>query len=99
MGNGDLQARVAVLEALAQSTDKRLSSIEAELRDMRKDNHSYFRLTWAGIISSFLILAGMMFHGHLRLSDRVDAVGAKVDTISQRIEAIAQAVKATPVKE
>lgn len=58
-----MEARVAKLEALAESTDKRLTTVEQDLRDIRKDMRADFRVTWAGLMALGVGLAGMMAKG------------------------------------
>lgn len=61
--DGGMEARVAKLEALAESTDRRLSQIEGDLRSMLRWGMAAFILTWGGIIALGIGLAAMMAKG------------------------------------
>ena len=54
-----MEARIAKLEAVTEATDKRLSLIESDIRDLGKKLDTHFYITWAGIIG----LAGLMAKG------------------------------------
>lgn len=63
-GHGDgMEARVAKLEALAESTDRRLATIEQDIRGVRSDQRQDFRLLFAAIIATALGLAALMARG------------------------------------
>jgi hypothetical protein len=59
----DMEARVAKLEAVAESADRRLSNIETDVREIRTNQRSDFLITWAGIIAAALGLAGLLAKG------------------------------------
>lgn len=68
--NGGMEARVAKLEALAESTDRRLGTIEADLRALRSDFRedvkgvgSDIKVLWGGLIAVAIGLAGLMAKG------------------------------------
>lgn len=61
--NRGMEPRVAKLEALAESTDRRLGTVEGDIRTLRADMRSDFRATWAGLIFVALGLAGLMAKG------------------------------------
>jgi len=64
-GGGDdmIESRVAKLEAVTESTDRRINLIEQDIRSMRSDMRSDFRTTWAGLFVAALGLAGLMAKG------------------------------------
>lgn len=61
--NGDMEARVAKLEAGVQHLERDVSDIKVELRALRADQRTDFRTTWVGIIAMGLGLAGLMAKG------------------------------------
>lgn len=61
--NSGMEARVAKLEALAESTDRRMTVVEQDIRELRRDMRGDFRTTWAGLIAVALGLAAMMAKG------------------------------------
>jgi hypothetical protein len=61
--NGGMEARVAKLEAFAESTDRRLGQIENDLRSLIKYGIGAFIITWTGLIALGLGLAAMMAKG------------------------------------
>lgn len=61
--DGGMEARVAKLEALAEATDKRLSLIESDVRDLRRIMDRDFRLTWGLILGGIVGLAGLLARG------------------------------------
>lgn len=72
--NSTMEARVARLEILAEATEKRLSSIEADLRDfrgevrnefrsVRQEMREDFRIVWGGLIAGGVMLSGLMAKG------------------------------------
>lgn len=58
-----MEARMAKLEAVTESIDKRLTSVESDVREIRRDMRADFRLTWGGMIFIALGLAGLMAKG------------------------------------
>jgi hypothetical protein len=58
-----MEARVAKLEALAETTDKRLSLVEQDIREFRRDMRSDFKVTWAGIFAVALGISGLLAKG------------------------------------
>lgn len=54
--NGGMEARVAKLEAIAEASDKRLTQIEGDLRELFRVAIGGFVLTWAGIIGLGLLI-------------------------------------------
>lgn len=61
--NGGMEARIAKLEALAESTDRRISLVETDVRQLRIDQRADFRVTWGGLIAVALGLAALMAKG------------------------------------
>jgi len=57
--SSDMEARVAVLETMARSTEAALADIRAELRDIRSAQARDFR--W--MLAAFAALLGVMAHG------------------------------------
>jgi hypothetical protein len=81
--------RIARLEALAESTDKRLGTLEADLRGMRTETNSNFkevradarsdfRITWGGIIGGFVITWGGLIGLYLLLAAKLDGLATLV---------------------
>lgn len=65
-GGGDntgMEARVAKLEAVAESTNQRAGLIEQDLRSLSSEMNSNFKTTWAAIFAVALGLAGLMARG------------------------------------
>lgn len=58
-----MEARVAVLEQIARSTEETLRELRGEMRSLRDRQERDFRLTWAGLIAVALGLAGLMAKG------------------------------------
>ncbi|MAL41415.1 MAG: hypothetical protein CMO04_16225 [Thalassospira sp.] len=58
-GDDGMESRVAKLEALAESTDKRLSLVETDLRSLSAKLDKYFLLGIAAIVG----LAGLIAKG------------------------------------
>ncbi|MTJ81726.1 MAG: hypothetical protein F8N37_12010 [Telmatospirillum sp.] len=58
-----MEARVAKLEALSESTDRRMTTVEQDIRGLRQDMRSDFRTTWTGLIAIALGLAALMAKG------------------------------------
>lgn len=61
--DSDMEARIAKLEALAESTDKRLSNIEIDIRDMRKEASAGQKQFFLALVFVALGLAGLMAKG------------------------------------
>ena len=68
-GGGDgpqtpgMEARLAKLEAIAESQDRRMALLEQDIREVRRDLRGDFRLTWGGLFAVALGLAAMMAKG------------------------------------
>jgi hypothetical protein len=54
--NGGMEARVAKLEAIAEASDRRLTQIEGDLRELFRLTLGGFILTWGGIIALGLLI-------------------------------------------
>lgn len=76
-----MEVRIAKLEALAESTDRRLATVETDLRDLRKDVQSDFRLTWTGIIALGLMLGGAWF----LMDARLDSIDGRLGAMDGRL--------------
>jgi hypothetical protein len=59
----DLPERVAVLETHIEHINKNIGIIQQDIRDIRGDMKTDFRVTWAGLFIVALGLAGMMAKG------------------------------------
>ncbi len=57
--SGDMEARVAKVEAGVEHLIREMQVVRTELRDIRLEHRTDFRLTWAGILA----LAAMMAKG------------------------------------
>ena len=58
-----MEARLAKLEAIAESQDRRMALLEQDIREVRRDLRGDFRLTWGGLFAVALGLAAMMAKG------------------------------------
>jgi 2-hydroxy-3-keto-5-methylthiopentenyl-1-phosphate phosphatase len=58
-----MEARVAVLEQIAASTNEILSEIKADIREIRRDQKNDFRITFGALITLAVGMAGLMAHG------------------------------------
>lgn len=45
-----MEARLAKLEAIAESQDRRMATLEQDILEVRRDLRGDFRLTWGGLI-------------------------------------------------
>lgn len=61
--SGGMEARVAVLEQIAKSTEAVLKELRDDAKELRRNQERDFRLTWAGMIAIALGLAGLMAKG------------------------------------
>ena len=59
----DMEARVSRIEAWAEHTDRALTDIKQDIRDMRKDMREDFRILFGVIAFVALGLAGLMAKG------------------------------------
>jgi len=59
----NVEARLAVLEQIAASTKEILTEMKADIRELRQDQKSDFRITFAALITVAIGLAGLMAHG------------------------------------
>jgi hypothetical protein len=65
-GGGDdrgMEARIARLEAATAHVEKDIGDVKTELRALRSDQRSDFRLTWGAVIAVALGLAALMAKG------------------------------------
>ncbi len=58
-----MEARLAVLEQIAVSTKEILIEMKADIRELRQDQKSDFRITFGALITVAIGLAGLMAHG------------------------------------
>lgn len=58
--SGGMEARMAKVEAAVEHIGRELTDIKSEMRTLRADARSDFRLLFAAIIGSFFILGGMV---------------------------------------
>ncbi len=58
-----MEARVAKLEAFAESTDRRLGQIEGDIRSLIKYGVGAFVITWTGLIAGFIGIAYLIARG------------------------------------
>jgi len=58
-----VEARLAVLEQIAVSTKEILIEMKADIRELRQDQKSDFRITFGALITVAIGLAGLMAHG------------------------------------
>lgn len=61
--DGGMEARVAKLEAAMEFVQRELSDIKADLREVKRDARTDFRITWGAMITGFLSLAGLLAKG------------------------------------
>jgi hypothetical protein len=59
----NVEARLAVLEQIAVSTKEILIEMKADIRELRQDQKSDFRITFGALITVAIGLAGLMAHG------------------------------------
>jgi len=59
----NVEARLAVLEQIAASTKEILIEMKADIRELRQDQKSDFRITFGALITVAIGLAGLMAHG------------------------------------
>jgi hypothetical protein len=92
----EIGPRVAKLEALAESADKRLESIEHDIRGLRAEHHSDFRLTWGGIITGFTItwagIIGLALLSWNQLNDLHREIQTQTNDLHREIERLEVAV-------
>ncbi|KAB8125123.1 hypothetical protein D3W54_01170 [Komagataeibacter medellinensis] len=62
-GGGNMEARVAVLEQIAQDTKDVLKELKTEASTLRSNQERDFRLLFGAIIAATLGLAGLMAKG------------------------------------
>jgi hypothetical protein len=58
-----MEARVAVLEQIAKNTEKVLDQMHADVRELRADQKTDFRILFGALIVATLGLAGLMARG------------------------------------
>jgi hypothetical protein len=58
-----MEARVAVLEQIAISTKEILVEMKQDIRDIKADQKSDFRILFGALITTALALASLMAHG------------------------------------
>lgn len=61
--DGGMEARVAKLESTTEYIQRDISELKEDVRSIRKDMNLDFRLTWVGIITLGLGLAGLLAKG------------------------------------
>lgn len=61
--DGDMEARVAKLEASMQHVERDIADIKQDLREFRSQTHSDLRWMLGAMAAAFLILLGAMAHG------------------------------------
>jgi len=61
--SSEMEARVAVLEQIAKDTKEILGEMKQDIRDIRQDQRTDFRLLFGALIAATLGLAGLMAHG------------------------------------
>lgn len=59
----DMEARVAKLEAVAESIQRDIGDLKADVREIRRDMRTDFRLLFGALIAVSLGLAGLMAKG------------------------------------
>lgn len=58
-----MEARLAKLEAAAEFVHRDLTEIKADLREVKRDARTDFRITWGAMIAGFVGLAGLLAKG------------------------------------
>jgi hypothetical protein len=58
-----MEARIAKLEAVVEHIQSDLGDIKRDIREIRSDARTDFRVTWGAMIFGFLGLAGLMARG------------------------------------
>ncbi len=58
-----MEARIAVLEQIAKDTKEILTEMKLDMREMRGDARTDFRLLFGAIITVALGLSGLLAHG------------------------------------
>ena len=90
--SGDMEARISRLEAFAESTDRRVGAVEADVRDLRKDIRQLLYATIAGCA----VILGFLVTGYIRLDDKISTTSEKtemkIDKISERMEKISDRI-------
>jgi len=95
-GGCDMDTRVAKLEAFAESSDRRLSLIEQDIRQISSKMDKHFIIFASTVAVLFLVLAGAMWQGYTKLEEKIsasesrsiasfDKVEAKLDTLLDRL--------------
>jgi len=91
-----MDTRVAKLEAFAESSDRRLSLIEQDIRQISSKMDKHFIIFASTVAVLFLVLAGAMWQGYTKLEEKIsasesrsiasfDKVEAKLDTLLDRL--------------
>jgi hypothetical protein len=70
-GNGHMEARVAKLEALAESTDRRIGAVESDVRQVLWVVIGGFALTLAALAGGFIVLTQKIDAHFLALLDKI----------------------------
>lgn len=60
---GNMEARVAVLEQIAVSTKEVLAEIKRDIRDIKTDQRTDFRVVFGAVIAASIGLATLIAHG------------------------------------
>jgi hypothetical protein len=84
-GNGgDMEARIAALEATVKHIDTQIADLKNDFRDQRSDHKAQF-YTGLGAIAAIF---GAIFFVFFRLSDRFDVVVDKISAMQLSIQHI-----------
>lgn len=75
--DGGMEARIAKLEAAAEFTSKRLDGIEKRIDRVDAD----LRMMLGGLVGGFLLLAGMLIAGYLKLDERFVRAEGRVTSL------------------
>ena len=67
-----MEARVAKLEALAESTDRRIGLLETDVRGLRTDMDTKFHWAWNITVGGFVLVLSALAGGFIWLNDKID---------------------------
>lgn len=89
-GNGGnppgMEARIARLEVFAESSDRRLSLIEQDIRQMAAKMDKHFIIFITTVAALFLVVSGAMWKGYVRLDDKIETKTAKIEARVDKVE-------------